>query len=187
LISGGVDLRIVTFVLVLLCILTVTGCSDYSAIEQGVIVENQRTDSVLKGYEDAKQIGQQLEDSVIKSIASRDSTSLLSSGKIANNDTSRVKLANNIKSLGDVVAEMVVYNNASFDSRKRDGEKPISARIDNVEDFVRSSTEVHYFVNDKTYMVEQMFLLNLPNGVVSSISLFWLGGVYVECKTFGTD
>jgi hypothetical protein len=170
-----------------LVVLTLSGCTDYSIAEQGVVTSNKRVESVLDGYKVNTAVGKTVESDVLRSLYSKDSRLLLENNKLPKSNRASELLLSNIDALNISVQKAITDNNNIYDLRVKSGAEPNRERINNIEDYIKSNVKVHYFINDSNYKVEQMFMLRLPNGVVSGISLYWLGGVYLESKTFGLN
>lgn len=162
--------------------LLLTGCSDYKKLRENVVENNQRVDTILSSYEQSKEVSKDLGKAIVMSLKSRDVNGLLEVPEVKDNQELKEFLAIEVKNLSDTIYDYIESNNEQVDMNENMSK---AMRIENPERFIDSVLEVHYFVDDNG-KVEQMFLVQLPNGSIGCISIYWLGGAYLESKAFGT-
>lgn len=162
--------------------LVLSGCSDFEKIQSNVINNNQRVDNAVSHYKKAKTEGKKLE-SLVAGVLINKNTALLEN---ENNLKSNSEISNTVKSglltIADAIQSYV--NKVNDDSKENN--KP-EEEIKDIRQFVNSVTNIHYFLNDETGVTEQMILVQLPDGFVGSVSIFWLGGAVIDYKTYGLD
>jgi hypothetical protein len=163
-------------------LITLTGCSDFEKIQSEVISNNQRVDTALSNYKDAKKTGIKLEPVVLETLATKNTSLLDNESSLTSNQQLKENIKNGLNSVSESISTYV--DRVNEDSK--DTINPLEP-INDIKVFTRQVTKVHYFLNDKTGVTEQMFLVQLPNGFVGGVSIYWVGGVTIDYKTFGLN
>lgn len=153
-----------------------TGCVNHKELNSGVIENNKRVEDAITSYKEAKEVGVILE---------REINTILKNSKYAKLEditeiNSNIDVLNGVKETLEREVENIkdyieMENLVAKDAGRED-------RI-NIEDTVDSYVETHYFLDDKSSKVEQVFIVSLPNGYVSNFTITWVGGVVVDFKT----
>lgn len=157
-----------------------SGCSDYDKIQEGVIENNQRVSLVLESNENVHSYSIPIEDKVISIFSGSPSDILSNVTQLSSDEELKVRVCKYTEAIADYVESYIsIYNHSAEDIiRGRNFTK-----IENANEFVESVTETHYFIDDSNGTVEQMFIIQLPDGFVGTISLYWLGGTIIDAKT----
>lgn len=164
--------------------LFLTGCGDYEAVQRGVIENNQKVDTVLDSYEASQKAGKELEQLVLQSVEESD-TSLIRTDSSINEDVELLEdIENKIVAIIEPTYDFIAMNNEM--SKSQEGMEtvvPVPLIEPNAE-FFNSVIEVFYFLDDRSGVTEQMFLVQLPNGYIGGFSIHWLGGAVIDVQEY---
>jgi hypothetical protein len=161
------------------------GCSDYSELEKGITEKNIKVENLLANYEKSKQKGLILEEAVLSDLVTKDVKSIQNLEVLSYSSELTIDVVMSFSYVSDAIYAYIDYTNEQAKITASDS-VPV-ARIDNIEEFIKSVIEVHYFLDDKTGKTEQMFLVQLPDGYLTSVSLMWLGGSVIDVKTYNNN
>lgn len=148
----------------LLCfgvILLFTGCSDTSDMERSIKLNNEKVAFALDSYEKSKEKGKQLETIVFEVLRTGDVSPLSQEIDFLNPiRTYLFREVDNLLPLLDSLEEDEFINKSR-------------------EDLLSEMSEVHYFLDSETGVVEQMFLFRPPSSSPLRFSIYWLGGMSI--------
>lgn len=172
-------------VCLLILVVLLTGCSDYSALEKNVSEKNRNTDAVITNYETTKTKGSIIEDYVLGGLESKNSIVSDNIKVLSHNSELVTETEIALNQLTFKIHDYIAFNNEM--ANNVDENSPPIEKINDVGEFISTHVEVNYFLDDKTAKTEQMFLVELPDGYVGSLSFIWVGGVIIDVEAYNVN
>lgn len=159
------------------------GCGT-TDLKEKVAEQNYKTDRALSLYEDSKSKGADIKNKFVEGLDTQNDL-VFSTVTLSHNVETSNKLVETLTSVMYDVDNYIDSNNEYVTITLEDGDEPVTDMITDTGDFVTSLLEEKYFLDDTTGTVEQMLLIELPSGVVTGMSVYWLGGVIYDVKKLG--
>lgn len=172
------------YILSLGVMLILSGCTgDYAELQRGVIENNQRVNTALDNYDKTQESANRVEQAIINAIYSKGTSNIDKLGLLAEKPELREELNSALLGLAGAYDTYITTLHMQID----EGILGEENRIKDRSDFIVSTTEFLYFLDDETGTTEQMILTQLPNGFVAGVRITWLGGNILEVKPFGLN
>lgn len=156
-------------------IFLLTGCDGYSALQKSVALNNQQVSTVLTRYHQSVSQAQTLVPLITSALASGNLRPLATQGLLTGKINILPQLDTSLSQLHSDLLSFIQHNNADASNPPPRGGSLLHV-ITSPSAFLPSVLQVHYFLNSTTGQVEQMFLVQLPNGFEGYVSILWLGG-----------
>lgn len=151
-------------------ILFLTGCSDHSAIEAGILSSNKKVESLQQSSDTDYSASRGVERPILNGIKTGSLPSEISA-------TTSVKFEDLNKAIIGMHADTfscITENNLIAES------DPKVSKL-TFENILKDNTDIHYFLDDTTGTTEQYFVIRL-NTKIYKLSLLWSGGACYEVK-----
>lgn len=170
-------------ILLVCCILLLAGCTDYEEKTSKVLDNNKRVDTVLNNYDLTKIQAVSVADAVVESLGSSDASKLDAYEIFDDNYELKQFLQIELNEIMVDVDEFVATENVVMEAENENELSQPFTPYTSTELF-EDGLEVHYFLDDKTGKVEQLFLFRLPRGNLFGFSIFWIGGLVIDTAVF---
>ncbi|MNL91304.1 hypothetical protein D3C81_10360 [compost metagenome] len=156
------------------------GCSTIGATRSKVATENARTGEIMGSYTTNKTKAEGLEEAIKKAIIIGKYTEEGSS-IIYDNDKFETFQGDIAQINKTLLAYIETFNSIEDSKVLREGDKRYP--IEDENDFIRGIIEVHYFLDDDKNTLEQLFIIKVPQGLLITLTLHWLGGTCYDIQT----
>lgn len=151
-----------------------SGCANNAALQKNVELNNQQVSMVLSSYNKSNIQADDVTPTIITAITSGNTQPISHLGTLSSSVNVIKDVQSYVVSIHSSISAYVSQHNSML--RTSGSSLTISKSL------VSSSVKVHYFLNSNNGELDQMFLVELPNGFVGYMSIIWLGGDVVSVK-----